>query len=118
MARILFVIETASADAVAAVRDATGEEARDIEARVRAGRPAAEFAVFRANHDEMAARIRRLVAALRERGIVPRVYDLEPGERLEDVAALVARELTLQALESMLALYEQGMTPAPSRRDR
>ena len=89
---------------VAAVRRATGLGLTDIRGRLVSGSPLIERELFLNEHDEVAAEIRRLLAATAQADIPTQIYELQPGEHI-DTAPLDICRISEQTLEGILDRY-------------
>ncbi|WP_342378365.1 hypothetical protein NVS55_03270 [Myxococcus stipitatus] len=71
--------------------------------------PLAEFTLFGNDHKETARRLRQLLGALDQQGVQHQMYELCPGEKLEDVANRDELEVSVEQVESILLNHEREL---------
>jgi len=111
MSKIVVKVEdvTRLADVIPAIRKITGLGISDVKQRIESGRPLVEYALFYNDHDEIAERLRELMAELPRHGAKLRLFELEEGEEFESMPNASKYEISPEAMENILLSHERGL---------
>ncbi|AGC41964.1 hypothetical protein MYSTI_00614 [Myxococcus stipitatus DSM 14675] len=71
--------------------------------------PLAEFTLFGNDHEEAVRCLNQLLGALAQQGIQSQMYELRPGEKLEDVTNRDELEVSEEQVESILLSHEREL---------
>jgi hypothetical protein len=106
MSRITFFVENIPprAEALYHVRQATGQSYAEIQRRIGSGLPLFECVLFMNDHEEVAAKLRALVATLSEVGADFRIFETAYDVAVEAIPPPID-EIDAEALESILSSF-------------
>jgi hypothetical protein len=111
MSRITFFVEKIPprAEALYRIRQATGQSYAEIQRRIRSGVALVECVLFMNDHEEVAERLRRLVAALSKVGADFRIFETAHDVAVPAIPSPID-EIDADALESILSSFgaEEG----------
>ncbi len=111
MSKIAVVVDdpAPAAGTVGLVRAVTGQGVAEIGRRMRSGQPVAEYTLFENDHDDVAARLRRLSAEIAAAGLAMRIYELDDSESLEGLDDPTVAEISVQSLNDILDAHEEEL---------
>lgn len=110
MSRIVLVVTDlgpTSPQAIAAIREHTGLSIAEIVERTKCGSPLYDLQVYGDQLAERVAATRNLVLTLQDNGASVEMYELLPGEFLEQANRDALFKVDLEILDNMLAAQER-----------
>ena len=107
MSKIVIAGQTDKTNAVSDLHKLLpGKSVAEIRQALSTGAPLVDRTLFYNDHDEAAAQLKAIIAALRKHGVEPRVYELDEDEDVESLIDSDKQE-SVEYLDNILERHEQ-----------